>query len=337
MNLLLLALALATPYRAPLQEPYQDLTLDDKGTYSYVLALENSNDWGPWILTENGEFEAEPGEWVRFLNNSWYGWLDVVLKVQNDGTLARTRHNDETFRLDKIWQNGDTYRSGYYQVSKTPPIGAWNNEVWPKAAITLRTNNSDIYVHVTGSPSESVVLIGDNNSLHVYALPGVQSRLMQDRPTVQIKGNGNRLSGYIQSQMTGVFVNGNDNHLIDLTVVIGPDAVGDDVGGVCFYGRNQSGNRATRTHVISFGRAFPATHGWQGFYFDSRHEGGALNDCTVSGFMRGVFGHGVTNTKVDGFLSINNETPILFVPYFETPDVAPVGNSVSRLTRIGGR
>ena len=174
---------------------FGSVTLPDGGNYVIApIDVAPSVAPGKWIRTVGGAFSASPGQWVQWMGEGTVGWTDTVLRVDEKGNLARTRHNDASYRLDSPWWDGARWRDGWYRVWPSAPPGTWYNEVWPKPALTVTTNRSRIAFSVRGAPSE-VELHGSDNAVDATIDLGPQSRLMIDRPALRMFGAGVLLLG----------------------------------------------------------------------------------------------------------------------------------------------
>ena len=308
----------------------QDITLPEKSIKAYKSIVANSNSPSKdWVFTQKGEFLAVPGNFVQVLTVGPRGWNDTNLRVNEKGELARTRHTDPTYRIDAPWWDAvnSVWLDGYYRVWPSAPLGTWFNEVWPKAALTIRTNNSTLFIDVSNSPSESVVVFGHNNDITLKVKSGEQSRLMQTRAAVVINGDSNYIRGYAEHPMTAVYVRGNTNHFVDF--IASASEVGYDVGTIYIQGVGYNGTTFTNTQAIAKDRRYAAQHLVAGFYIDDKHSNTISNKCWAHGYMYGVFSHGGNNQRIDHFHSVSNVTDIKFAPHVSSPLIMPTNNVVT--------
>ena len=308
---------------------YGTYVLPDGGSYAFdALAVARTVEPGPWKRTENGAFAALPGQWVQWQAEGDRGWNDTMLKVNEKGELSLTRHNDPTYWLAAPWKDSPTaaWRAGWYRVWPSAPPGAWYNEVWPKAALTVKTNNSEIALSVSGAYCEALDLQGNGNTVNLYCESGEQARMMLTRATVMVNGSGNTVRGYVKSPMAGVYVRGNSNVLADMVIVAG--ANGGDIAGAYFEGAKQKAdakhdNRAVNCQVYCLGRAVPVTWLHAAFYFDDWHHDGTLTDCTAYGWDTGVFVHGGDGQRIEQFRALYCWEAVRVAPHFTAPTVVP--------------
>ena len=328
------------------QTPFKELILRNGRSYEYDVECPRNALPGPWTPFASTSKEPNFGhvkgvKWVRYLDNSYMGWHDSIMRVKEDGFLARFRHSDPTRRMDWPWylEEQGLWRGGYVQYLYEDPFGVWFNEVWPTnfGALTLRVDRAEIYVRVKGSPCESVIIVGDRNRVHVYADPGPQSRLMLDRPSVMIRGHGNRVYGQATSQLGVLHFRGHDNHAIGFQADL-IDSVGSDMG--AFYTGAQKingvkygwvGSRFTRCRAVRHNALWLGVHGENGFYIDDRHKRARLIDCEAVGFTTGAQFHGAEYCKLYGFTAVACERPYRFDPHFQTKTKKPRGNRARRI------
>lgn len=302
--------------------PFSSHTLTDGGSYTFKPITMVPQAPGPWVRSTNGSHPALPGQWVQWMGEGPYGWTDTILLVNAKGGLNTTRHSDPTYLLDAPWfdRGTNTWRPGYVRVWKTPPVGVWNNEVWPRAVLSVTTDRSTVVIDVTGAPSE-VEVHGDYNDIYLTADLGPQSRLMIDRAALRLFGNHNRVHGWIRTEMTAVRVYGEYN-LLDGMSVEGLE-VGNDVGLVVF-GRNTQGNSARNVFAMCRARKYPASWVHTAFYLDDNTPNQTIEDCWASGFQSGVFVHGGNGNRVTNFVGVDCEVPVVFAPHFSTPTLTPL-------------
>lgn len=270
--------------------------------------------------------------YVQALAKGDRGWNDINVRVV-DGKPSLTRHNDKEYRIAEPVYDYEKkqFKEAYWWYWKSAPVGSWNNEVWPHAGLTLKGNGFTAFVTVLGSPSECLRIEGSDNDVTAYCVSGTQSRYMADRPNTHIKGDRNTLRGFIDSPGTGVFVIGNDNRFLDLTVYA--MAVMDDSAAVHLYGFIYGGTTFTNCSFYLKKRLYEITHQVSGAMADDKHFGVTTwNVRAQGGFTHGFFSHGGDGHNIRRFTSVGNGAAVTFSPWFKTPDIAPVNNRTSQIT-----
>ena len=293
----------------------------NKASEPKLLLGKNALDWTP---DESGFY--------RFLSVKSNGWHDTLLLW--DGKWNRVRKDGR--RLDAPWydvESGLFNDAWVYYLGN--PEGAYGIEAWLKPGLTINGDGVKVYMESKNSPSEMLAFNGNGSEVHTYGFSGEQSRIILDRAPVVIAGNKNRVYGSVEGQIGCVFVNGDENYLVDMAGL--GCSHGDDTAVFSIRGkRNGStlphfGNRLSNCKAVQRTRSYPAEHMVGGIRLDDKHDKGRITNCRAHGFMYGFHGNGATNTTVDWFTSAYCQTPGLLAPHHETPGVEPIGNKVTNM------
>lgn len=323
MNTLLLVLAMLAP-----TVPYTVVTQPDGTTASYNVDCGDPNkglDSAPFTLQSGPPTGAG---WKNIMVKGNLGWNGITI-VPVDGVYLPT------------WpQYTGKWNDAWVQEVAGIPFGAYAQYgySWPttSGALTVKTNNSTIIADVTGSPCESLIVVGNNNKIHVRAISGVQSRLMLLRSAVVVNGNGNTVSGYSEHPVCALVVRGNNNALRNFTAVGGE--VGDDSALIYFVNDHKLGgvkqlgywNGAVldKVSVIARKRKYPPSHLTAGIYADDKFSNVKASSIYVSGgFKYGIVSNGGDDVTINGLTTVDCEAPFKFLAHQDTPTKAPIGCS----------
>lgn len=262
------------------------------------------NSWGAWEPSSGGP-DASKGKAAQFLSADDKGWHGTTL-VQGEKGWLRPIRADGT-RVDAPWWTGKEWRQGYARYAQSVVGSHPSGEVWPpEDAVRIMADRCTLTVRCIGSPSRCVRVIGNGNDLTVHCVQGEPSNAIQDLAAVRVDGDGNTLRGFADGKLCAVFVQGNDNRLLDLAVTAGE--YGSDVGAVYLKGHGYIGTRLTNVTVAAKARSWPSEHLWAGVYADDRHSGVVTWNVLVSGFQYGFYSNGGSDHDVRRFTSVQKNS-----------------------------